>query len=195
METLDKNFWSKRWQDKSTGWDVGTVSAPFVPFFDSLENKETRILIPGCGNAYEAEELWKRGFKNVTIVDIAPEPLALFKARVPGFPEAQLICTDFFAFTGQFDLIIEQTFFCALPPALRPDYARHMHALLAPGGRIAGLMFNFPLTEEGPPFGGSEEEYRGHFDPYFSIRTMVPCTNSIAPRAGRELWVEMEKLA
>ena len=39
-------------------------------------DKTASILIPGCGNAYEAEYLLANGFKNITIIDIAPSLVA-----------------------------------------------------------------------------------------------------------------------
>ncbi|WP_412783757.1 hypothetical protein, partial [Aeromonas sanarellii] len=70
--------------------------------------------------------------------------------------ESHLIENDFFELDDKFDLILEQTFFCALDPELRNQYATKMYNLLNTNGKIAGLLFNFPLTNEGPPFGGSE---------------------------------------
>ena len=150
-----------------------------------------RILIPGCGNAYEAEYLHEQGFKNVFVIDIAPLALEGFKKRAPHFPKDQLFCGDFFEHEGQYDLILEQTFFCALNPELRSNYAKKMHELLAPKGKLAGVMFCFELTKKGPPFGGSAEEYEGYFGDLFEIATMKPCENSIKPRQGNELWVEL----
>jgi thiopurine S-methyltransferase len=68
-----------------------------------------------------------------------------------------------------------------------------MHEIITPGGKLAGLLFSFPLTEEGPPFGGSEQAYLELFSPYFSIQRMSVAENSIAPRKGRELWFEMTR--
>jgi thiopurine S-methyltransferase len=112
---------------------------------------------------------------------------------VPNFPNSQLIHQDFFAFQGTFDLIIEQTFFCALDPSLRKEYAKKMHSLLKSNGKLVGLLFDFPLAEEGPPFGGSKEEYLSYFKPYFSIEILESSYNSIPPRAGRELFIKLIK--
>jgi hypothetical protein len=49
---LDRDYWSKRYQTNETGWDVGTPSTPLKEYIDQLENKNIKILIPGCGNAY-----------------------------------------------------------------------------------------------------------------------------------------------
>ncbi|MFN7691523.1 MAG: methyltransferase, partial [Bacteroidota bacterium] len=165
METIDKNYWEKRWENKQTGWDTGSITTPLKNYFDQLSNKNISILIPGCGNAYEAEYLFEQKFKNTYIIDIAPQALTSFSTRVPHFPASQLICDDFFNHKGQYDLIVEQTFFCALDPAQREAYIQKMHALLKPTGKLIGLLFNIPLNTEHPPFGGNKNEYEKQFSP------------------------------
>lgn len=116
---MDKNYWHNRWEQGETKWDIGYISTPLKTFFDQLTNKEQKILIPGCGSGYEGEYLWRKGFNNVYQLDISEIPLQKFHERVPDFPKEQLLATDFFALEGPFDLVIEQTFFCALHPELR----------------------------------------------------------------------------
>ena len=190
---LDKDFWNNRYVGKQIGWDLGAPSTPLKEFIDTLEDKSTRILIPGCGNAYEAEYLHQQGFDNVFVIDIAPLALEGFKERAPHFPQDHLFCGDFFEHEGEYDLILEQTFFCALNPQLRSAYAMKMNELLSEKGKLAGVMFSFELTEKGPPFGGSAEEYKVYFEDYFEIKSLTPCLNSIKPRLGSELWVELVK--
>lgn len=193
MESLDKTFWNTRYETNETGWDVGEVTTPLKAYFDQLEDKSIRILIPGAGNAYEAEHLHKTGFKNVFIVDISPIAIQNFKKRVPSFPDEHIICDDFFNLNTTFDLIIEQTFFCAIHPNLRANYAQHCVKLLTEKGKIVGLMFCFPLTDDGPPFGGDRDEYMHLFSTYFTVKKMEHAYNSIKPRSGRELFVQMIK--
>lgn len=162
-------------------------------FIDTLTDKDARILIPGCGNAYEAEYLHLSGFTDVHVIDIAPLALEAFAQRVPSFPKEHLICGDFFTHSGRYHLILEQTFFCALHPALREDYASTMHRLLSPQGMLAGVLFGVPMNADRPPYGGSKEEYEAYFAPLFAEVKLVPCTNSIAPRMGTELWMELTK--
>ena len=190
---LDKKFWSERYQNNQTGWDIGHASIPLVTFFQNIQDKDLKILIPGAGNSYEAEYLYHRGFKNVFILDIAKEPIENFKKRVADFPKEHIILGDFFNVSHTFDVIVEQTFFCALSPSLRENYVKKMHQSLQPKGILAGVLFNFPLSEEGPPFGGSKEEYLTLFTPYFTIKKLEPCYNSIKPREGRELFAIFEK--
>lgn len=186
--------WESRYQEKSTGWDIGHISTPLKEYFDQLDNKELKILIPGCGNAYEAEYLWKKGFQNVHLLDLASSPLKNFKEKVSDFPEEQLIHRDFFEHQDQYDLIVEQTFFCAIEPEMRKAYAQHTKDLLKPGGKLVGLLWSVELNDEHPPYGGSKEEYEDYFKKDYKIRVMEEAYNSIAPRAGRELFFILEKI-
>ncbi len=188
------NRWEERWQSHQTGWDLGAASPPLTAYADQipLEKRNSRVLLPGCGNGYEAIHLLQNGFSNLTMLDIAPTAISHVRQRldaeVPGWPSClNLVCADFFQFEGAFDLILEQTFFCALDPAQRPDYVQKMFDLLAPGGKLAGVLFNRAF-DGGPPFGGDTEEYRRLFDPYFELKTLETCYNSAAPRAGSEVF-------
>lgn len=191
---LDQNFWNSRYAANETGWDLGGPSTPLKRFIDSLTDKQINILIPGCGNAYEAQYLHELGFTSVHVIDIAPLALEGFASRVPDFPERHLICGDFFSHQGQYDLILEQTFFCAIDPSLRSTYAKQMHQLLKPSGVLAGVVFGVPMNTDRPPFGGSREEYLLYFDSLFHVQALEMCHDSIAPRLGSELWMELRKL-
>jgi thiopurine S-methyltransferase len=191
MNLFDSNYWTKRYKNQETAWDAGSITTPLKEYIDQLKNKEIRILVPGAGNSYEAEYLHNSGFSNVFVLDISAVPLENLKQRVPSFPEDQLLCEDFFTHQGQYDLILEQTFFCALDPSLREAYARKMSELLKKDGRLVGVLFEGILNTGGPPFGGTREEYLKCFGPYFEVRKLEPCYNSIKPRAGRELFIEL----
>jgi hypothetical protein len=196
MPTLNGIYWENRYQQGDTGWDIGSASTPIISYCQQLPNKNLRILIPGCGNAHEVETLLNLGFTNITVLDFAESPLKNIAARNSLALEQgklQLVCDDFFAHKGEYDLILEQTFFCAIHPSQRPDYAKHMHALLVQTGTLAGLLFNFELTQAGPPFGGSLQNYEEIFAPYFTIKTLEPCYNSIKPRLNRELFFILQK--
>jgi thiopurine S-methyltransferase len=190
---LDKGYWNTRYKTDDFGWDAGEITTPLKNYFDQLKDKSIKILIPGAGNSYEAEYLFNRGFKNVTVLDFAEEPLKNIKKRCPDFPEQNLIRQDFFQHNGQYDLIVEQTFFCALDPELRSPYAKHMHQLLKPKGKLVGVLFNIIFEKAGPPFGGTRSEYENEFKSYFTFKTFDTCYNSIKPREGNELFIHFVK--
>ncbi|MAT90752.1 MAG: SAM-dependent methyltransferase [Flavobacteriaceae bacterium] len=190
---LSEAYWEGRYREGSTRWNIGSISTPLQAYFDQLDDRSLKILIPGAGYGHEAEYLHRNGFQHVTVVDLSETALQHFKKRVTDFPKQHILHADFFDLTASYDLIIEQTFFCALPPSMRGAYVEKVYELLVPKGILVGLLFNFPLTEEGPPFGGSISEYQNHFRPYFNLHTLTPAYNSIPQRQGNELFIRFSK--
>jgi hypothetical protein len=190
---LDKNFWTNRYIENTTAWDLEDASPPIKKYIDQLSDKDAKILIPGCGRAYEGEYLHNKGFTNVYLLDYALPAFNDFLKRCPTFPKENLIAEDFFSHIDSYDIIVEQTFFCAINPALRTKYAEHCHKILKPKGKLTGLLFNDELNTDKPPFGGFKEEYELLFAKYFNFKTMETAYNSINPRANRELFIILEK--
>ena len=188
----EQDYWTKRYQEERTPWDIGYPATPIKEYIDQLEDKTSSILIPGAGNAYEAEYLWQQGFENVFVMDISDFPLKQFRDRNPDFPKAQLLLEDFFQHEIRYDLIFEQTFFCSLVPTdeNRNRYVNQMASLLKPNGKLVGVWFDIALTrgQEKRPFGGDKKLYLSYLDSYFETITFEPCYNSIPPRMGNELF-------
>jgi SAM-dependent methyltransferase len=191
-QPIDANYWESQYVAQTTKWDLGTIAPPLQEFINTITNKDCSILIPGCGNSYEAEYLLENGFSNITVIDIAPSPVAALTKKHANNPNIKIIQGDFFTHSGQYDCIIEQTFFCAIPPFMRQKYLWKMHQLLAKNGILAGLFFNRNF-EAGPPFGGSQKEYESLFENAFRIQKMEIARNSVAPRANSELFFMFEK--
>ncbi|MCE3260476.1 MAG: methyltransferase protein [Bacteroidetes bacterium] len=197
---LDSKYWNNRYVNNDFGWDLGGISPPLKDYLDQLKDKSLFILIPGAGNSYEAEYLVNKGFSNVFVCDFAKAPLDNLLERCPAIGKEHLLQADFFELnTGKekhlpaFDLIIEQTFFCAIDPSLRKNYFKKVHQLLKPGGKLVGLLFNDPLNTDKPPFGGTPEEYKRYFQDLFKVNVFETAYNSVKPRAGRELFINLEK--
>ena len=190
---LDRNFWESRYLASDTGWDLGGPSTPLKEYLDQLTDKDLRILFPGAGRAYEAEYAHRLGFNNVFVIDLTDLPFADLLQRCPEFPKDHLLVGDLFDHEGAYDRILEQTFFCTLYPVVRKTYVQKMHELLKPGGILVGVLFDDVLNTDRPPFGGNRSIYVPIFTPYFPTVSMERCYNSIAPRAGRELWLSAKK--
>ena len=188
---FDEQYWTERYDNGTDGWDVGYASTPIKEYIDQLTNKDLKILIPGAGNSHEAEYIHKQGFANLHVCDLSAAPLANLKRRVPDIPSDHLIHGNFFEIKDQYDLVLEQTFFCALNPSLREDYILQMSKIIKPTGKLVGLLFGKVFDREGPPFGGVIDDYKTLFSEKFAIRTMAPCTNSIESRMGSELFIHM----
>lgn len=193
MPTLNAEYWESRYHNHNTPWDIGYPSPPLVRYLQQYTTPADRILIPGAGHAYEAVWLHQQGYRNIFVCDWAPSAFEILEVKAPDFPKAQLLVQDFFALDIEADLILEQTFFCAIEPDRREDYARQVCKLLKPGGKLAGLLFTHPLERGGPPFGGRQEDYHSLFAKYFDVLQLTPATNSIKPRAGNEVFLEVQR--
>ncbi|UJP64496.1 methyltransferase domain-containing protein [Mongoliitalea daihaiensis] len=188
---LSSQYWTDRYQQQQTGWDIGSPSYPLKQYLDQIQDKSLQILIPGAGNAHEAQYAYESGFSQVHILDFSAVPLEHFKQNCPKFPTAQVFHQDFFHHQGNYDLILEQTFFCALHPEQRMEYVQKMHSLLKPSGKLVGVLFNREFEKAGPPFGGSAASYQSIFEQYFDAVSIEPCYNSIPPRTGSEVFIQI----
>ncbi|KZS42797.1 SAM-dependent methyltransferase [Aquimarina aggregata] len=191
-QSEESSYWTKRYAENRTGWDIGYAATPFKNYIDQLTDKSIKILIPGAGNAYEAEYLFQNGFYNVYVLDISQTPLDSFSERVSNFPKSQLLLGDFFTLSGDYDLILEQTFFCSFVPTPenRFAYVKQMANLLTTNGKLVGLWFDIPLTGdmEKRPFGGDKQLYLSYLETYFNTVTFEKCYNSIPERLGNEFF-------
>lgn len=190
---LNKQYWNERYQSGETGWDMGRVSPPLKHYIDQITDKDTAVFIPGAGNSHEALYLLQSGFTDITIVDIAPIAVERLREKTKdNVDRIKIIEQDFLEHEGKYDLILEQTFFCALDPSLRKDYAKQMHHILNTKGKLVGVLFNKEFIG-GPPFGGNEKEYEALLAPYFHFHTWELCYNSYPPRAGSEWFMNLGK--
>jgi SAM-dependent methyltransferase len=190
---FNENYWNNRYLQQQTGWDLQQASLPLKKYIDQLVDKTISILIPGCGNAHEAAYLAQNGFTNITLIDIAPALVATLQQKLQHYSQIHIIQGDFFEHVGSYDLILEQTFFCAIEPSLRQEYVVVMHQLLSNTGKLVGVLFDTIFEKEGPPFGGSAAEYKSLFESYFTMHQFEACYNSYSKRQGTELFVILQK--
>lgn len=190
---MDKSFWESRWQEQNTGWDIGYANPAICNFMKQYSNKDAAILIAGCGNAYEAEFLIQNGFTNITLIDIAATAVKHLQEKFQQENAITILCEDYFEHNGIYDVQIEQTFFCAINPSQRADYAKKAHSLLNENGTLMGVLFNREFEKAGPPFGGTEEEYLDYLKPYFDLKIFENCHSSVPQRQGSELFINLIK--
>jgi hypothetical protein len=187
-------FWDERYRARFTPWDARGVPAALVRFVEAASRPGRRVLVPGCGSAYEAGYLDAQEFA-VTAIDIAPEALA--RARdVLGESIADRVLkqADFFDLEIDVDWIYERALLCALPGRLWPSYAAAASRLLAPGTVLAGFFFIDEAASEprrGPPFAMRRAELDALLQGAFECieHEAVPPQQSIDVFAGREHWM------
>jgi hypothetical protein len=194
MKKFSIAYWDSHYTaEKKIQWDIGYPSTPIKEYIDQLKDKNQKILVPGAGSGYEVEYLYNSGFKNVFFMDFAPSAVNRFKERNPTFPEDQILVEDFFEHQGEYNLIIEQTFFSSLPRSRRHEYVQKLNELLVENAKFMGLLFNHEFNFADPPFGGTEAEYASLFRSCFNFIHFETAYNSIKPRAGREIFLLLIK--
>ena len=179
-------FWDTRYRDKVTPWDAGRVPRALRAYAKIL-SPGSRILIPGCGSAYEAYYLIENGL-DVLAIDFSPEAVEVARRNLACFAD-RVQLADFFSFDfGEaYDVAYERAFLCALPPRIWLRYAQRMSDILRPGGVLVGYFF-LAETGKGPPFGTSPAALHQLLDPYFSLTEDQAVEDSIEIFTGRERW-------
>jgi methyl halide transferase len=187
---MEQKYWKNRYDQESTPWNLKQVSPPIKEYVDGIRDKNCAILIPGCGYGHEALYLDEIGFSSITAIDFVKETIDTITNRND---RIQALCIDFFEYRGAHDLILEQTMMSALELKNRVRYVEHCASLLQPEGKFVGVLFASEFEKVGPPFGGTMNEYFELFSMYFSTVSIKPCTNSIPPRQGNELFIQCNK--
>lgn len=186
---LGADFWNGRYLTGETGWDLGEPSPPFVALHREGRIAPCEVVVPGCGAGWEVAWLAARGYR-VTGIDFAPEALARTRARLDaGGLVAELVAADLLhppeALWGRFDLMLEQTCFCAIDPVRRDDYVNAAWRLLKPGGRLIGLFYAHGKPG-GPPFHTEPDEVAARFGGRFEVASLALTPHSHERRQGEE---------
>ncbi len=188
-------FWDERFAADFTPWDARGVPPMFERWIAAGNAPPgTRVLIPGCGSAYEVALVDARG-GDVLAIDYSAAAVARARAVLaPALAERALREADFFTFDAQpFDCIYERAFLAALPPSLWPRWAQRTAQLLRPGGRLVGffhLEAKVPEPRRGPPFAITAAELDQLLGEHFEREQddPVPAAESLPVFSGRERW-------
>ncbi len=198
-DSSDAAFWESIYADGTPPWDKGEPAPPLVRSIGNLQLAPgSRVFVPGCGFGHEALFVARRGF-SVTAVDLAAAAVdGLCRRAEEAGLEIDAYETDLFELPGdldgRFDLIVEHTCFCAIPPFRRDDYVRIAARILRPQGMLLGLFFEVDhLPEEGPPYPTTKQDVISHFGSTFDIDAIEQPQDSFPSRQGREWLACMQR--
>jgi SAM-dependent methyltransferase len=168
-DSSDINGWEKCWEEGTTPWDLGQVT----PLITNLIHSETvpigRVLVPGCGTGYDVVALAGPD-RYVVGLDISETGIKKAKEWSCSSPNKEyfaFLVGDFFNWKSEeaFDLIFDYTFFCAIDPSLRSDWAKRIDELLKLDGELITLIFVISGQEEGPPYDNNLADYEEVLNP------------------------------
>jgi len=192
--------WQKMWGaglKPGQAFDAGKSAGSLLHALETglVDVKGKSCLVPGCGRGYDVELLARCGASDSTGLEISATATQdaneyLAGCEGAGAARARVVEADFFKFAEAFDFGYDYTFFCALHPTMRADWAAAWGRLIKPGGLLVTLIFPVdPPREDGPPF-------RVHPDMYTELLPAqgfekvylekVPEELSHPKRAGRE---------
>jgi SAM-dependent methyltransferase len=188
-----ENFWSElyRKEQEPPAWELGQPAPALSSVLPQLKLSRARVLVLGCGSGHDAAFLAQQGHV-VTAVDFSPEAVTKAKNLYSFMDNLKFLQADAFQLSdrlnGQFDLVFEHTFYCAISPERRNEIVRLWKRMLHPQGQLLGIFFVME-KRTGPPFGGSEWEIRERLKKHFSFLFWTRWRHSIEGRRGCELVV------
>ncbi|HBI69083.1 MAG TPA: SAM-dependent methyltransferase [Massilia sp.] len=186
-DPLTPGFWDERFDKAFTPWERGGVPQGLRAFVARMP-RPMSALIPGCGSGRELAFLMDAGW-DATAIDFSPAAVQLARQAV-GQWAGRVVEADFFAYAPPrvLDLVYEQAFLCAMPPAMWPRIAARWAELLPAGGLLAGFFF-FGESPKGPPFGIARAALDALLLPHFECIEDSEVVDSIPVFAGKERWM------
>ncbi|MCG6940751.1 MAG: thiopurine S-methyltransferase [Thiohalocapsa sp.] len=205
---MTPEFWHQRWQQGEIGWHSDDINRHLAEHWPALGVPATgRVLVPLCGKSLDMLWLAGRGHQ-VLGVELSPIAVAAFfednglSAQVTDLApwpfvrwavdELELLAGDFFDLSPELlqgaggaggagiDAVYDRASLIALPPALRPAYARNLAALLRAAGGTAAVPVSLLITLDydqacmpGPPFAVAEAEVQTLFGADFRIELVA----------------------
>jgi hypothetical protein len=119
------------------------------------------MIVLGAGRGFDARMFARSGFE-VSAVDFAAEAVQAMRELSDPDAPVEILEMDIFDLSseleGVFDYVLEYTFYCAIDPWRRGEYADVVSSLLIPGGHYIALAFPIGSHSGGPPFAVSPDE-------------------------------------
>jgi SAM-dependent methyltransferase len=196
MNGYSHSDWQKHYDEDDLKWDIGEVSPAIQWLWKENKLPQGKAIVPGCGQGHEVVYLAERGLQ-VTGVDFAEGAVKLLRHSLAtkGL-QGQVLQRNFFELEAEhdacYDLLLEQTFFCAILPEDRLKYVATAGRILKPGALLAGLFYETG-EEGGPPFNTTREDIVKIFSEEFAIEYLEKTAYSVEQRAEKELLALLRK--
>jgi thiopurine S-methyltransferase len=188
---MKTDFWIERWKQRQIGFHQDEINAHLQDFWPGLGIPRTdRVFVPLCGKS--SDMLWLRA-QGHEVLGNELSPIAVeeffteneLEPTVTQHGDFQrweidglvLLCGDFFKLKAEHlshcSGVFDRASLIALPPEMRPDYARHMVSIMPKQCRMLLVTMEYIQEEmQGPPFSVHEEEVRQLYQKYFDLSVL-----------------------
>jgi hypothetical protein len=194
VNSSNPEFWNTRYRSEKTPWDFHGIPKALQEFLQST-TINGRVLIPGCGSAYEIKAFADAGWDPVGI-DFSQAGVERAKNHL-GVLGEKVIYGNFFEHDfgrEKFDLIYERTFLCSMSPDRWPEYGSRIAELLKEGGILAGF-FLYGEESSPPPFPMVPEQLGALLGNQFQLVEKTPSPDALKVFSGKEERWEIWKRA
>lgn len=199
----EEKFWGKEGGlQKGEAFDAGHSSPALTHLLTTgqLSVKGKNVFVPGCGRGYDLISFVKHGASLAVGLELAPtaqKEAAQYVAEqlsAEEAPKAEVFAGDFYKWQhpsgASWEVAYDYTFFCAMHPDMRQDWAAAWGRHLRPGAQLVCLAF--PLIPEGtagPPWPVTTQLYKDLLVPQGFVcehDEPVPAELSHPARGGKE---------
>lgn len=189
---MNPEFWQARWHNGETGWHETQVNLHLQEHWPQLGvHPGERVFVPLCGKTLDL--LWLAGqghrvlgveisalavdaffAENGLHPEIADEPPFLrYRAE-----ELEILCGDFFGLSTRHlegaTAAFDRASLIAMPPQMRPRYARHLQGILQPESKVLLVTLEYDQSQmPGPPFSVHDAEVRALLGDRFRIERLA----------------------
>lgn len=191
------NYWMDIYKtDGNPNWNLNTAAVAFKDMLPRLKLPKSRILVLGAGEGHDAALFAEAGHV-VTAVDFSKQAVHIGQQKYQGLTNLSFYESNIFhlpqEWNHSFDLVVEHTCFCAIPPHQRNELVRLYRRMLHEEGQLLAVFFAMD-KRSGPPYGATEWEIRKRTQDSFQYLFWGRLRNSLPNRLGRELFVLGKKI-
>ncbi len=176
-------------------FNLNEPAEAFKDMLPRIKLPKSRILVLGCGEGHDAALFAEAGHL-VTAVDFSKEAISRGKEKYSHLHNLTFYESNIFHIPQEwnygYDVVVEHTCFCAIPPDQRNELVKLYRRMLHEEGQLLAVFFAME-KRSGPPYGSTEWEIRKRTEPYFHYLFWGRLRNSIPRRLGRELFVLAKK--
>lgn len=157
-------------------------------------------VVPGCGRGYDLITLARLGATRVVGLELSDTAVEVARGFIAEQDEAAgkditVVAGDWLlpgVLEEEFDLGYDYTFFCALHPGMREDWADGWARRIRSGGTLLALCFPVTSADKmGPPWPVAVEDYEAVLLPRgfvcAGIQPVEPVDATTPARAGKEI--------